>query len=357
MDDLARLPLPRILGTLRQERATGRLSLAQPDGARTLHWRGGRLTQVAGATPGEGQAGDLLARALGQPVLQASWEPMEHASAADEGVDLRGALWEGYRAADFHRLPEGALQGDDEAHWRAHGDVLEALAGSSLTPALAYAASRLGVDPMSLEGIASLTALSREEAARLVAALWAMGVMTREEGPSFALEHPEPAIQERGAKVRGGALGEGSAARAERASDLWLEAQAYAKEGRTSEAIRALEETLRWAGEGRDAYDPWLLLGRLRMGNPAWSHRAMEALRVAARLDARAAEPWVLMGGIYRDKGLAVNAEGCYRRAQALDPRVVIPPPLEPPPAESGEVSPVRRHLETLRRWVKAGRS
>ena len=68
-----------------------------------------------------------------------------------------------------------------------------------------------------------------------------------------------------------------------------------------------------------------MLLGRLRLNNPAWSTRAIEALQMASRLNPRAAEPWALMGELYRRKGFKANAQGCFRRALELDPSVAVP--------------------------------
>jgi tetratricopeptide (TPR) repeat protein len=68
-----------------------------------------------------------------------------------------------------------------------------------------------------------------------------------------------------------------------------------------------------------------MLLGRLRLSNPAWSTRAIEALQVASRLNPRAAEPWALMGELYHRKGFHANAQGCFRRALELDPSVAVP--------------------------------
>lgn len=112
---------------------------------------------------------------------------------------------------------------------------------------------------------------------------------------------------------------------AERARRLLVKARSYQLQDRTSEAIRALEESVRLDGDSRHAAETWLLLGRIRTTNPAWANRAIEALQAAARLDPRAAEPWVLMGEVYRRKGFHANAEGCFRRALELDPSVAVP--------------------------------
>jgi tetratricopeptide (TPR) repeat protein len=112
----------------------------------------------------------------------------------------------------------------------------------------------------------------------------------------------------------------------ERARRLVIKAKSYMMQSRTSEAIRSLEQAIKLDGDTPGAYECWLLLGRLRLTNPAWSTRAVEALQVASRLNARAAEPWALMGELYHRKGFHANAQGCFRRALELDPSVAVPP-------------------------------
>ena len=111
----------------------------------------------------------------------------------------------------------------------------------------------------------------------------------------------------------------------ERARYHLVKAKSYLLQDRTSEAIRALEQAIKLDGESPGAFESWLLLGRLRISNPAWSTRAIEALQVASRLNARAAEPWALMGELYHRKGFKANAQGCFRRALELDPSVAVP--------------------------------
>lgn len=111
----------------------------------------------------------------------------------------------------------------------------------------------------------------------------------------------------------------------ERAHRLVVKAKSFMMQDRTSEAIRALEQSIKLDGDSPAAYQAWLLLGRLRLGNPAWSTRAVEALQVASRINVRAAEPWALMGELYHRKGFEANARGCFRRALELDPSVAVP--------------------------------
>ncbi|HJV22359.1 MAG TPA: hypothetical protein VJ570_06670 [Holophagaceae bacterium] len=111
-----------------------------------------------------------------------------------------------------------------------------------------------------------------------------------------------------------------------------MKAKAYVKKAqslllqdRASEAIRALEQSLKLDGEGPRSYEAWLLLGKLRLANPAWSTRAIEALQAASRANDKAAEPWALMGELYHRKGFLANAQGCYKKALELDPSVQVP--------------------------------
>jgi len=112
---------------------------------------------------------------------------------------------------------------------------------------------------------------------------------------------------------------------ADRARHLLVKAKSFMMQDRTSEAIRALEQAIKIDGDSPGAFEAWMLLGRLRLNNPAWSTRAIEALQVASRLNPRAAEPWALMGELYHRKGFRANAQGCFRRALELDPSVAVP--------------------------------
>ena len=119
-----------------------------------------------------------------------------------------------------------------------------------------------------------------------------------------------------------------------------MKAKSYVLQNRTSEAIRSLEQAIKLDVDSPAAYESWMLLGRLRLSNPAWSTRAIEALQVASRLNPRAAEPWALMGELYHRKGFKANAQGCFRRALELDPSVAVPAgwsiedPTLPPPKD-----------------------
>ena len=92
--------------------------------------------------------------------------------------------------------------------------------------------------------------------------------------------------------------------------------------------LDALEQSLKLDPDSPKAFEAWLLLGKLRLGNPAWSTRAIEALQAASRLQSKSAEPWALMGELYLRKGFKANALGCFKKAIELDPSVPIPPEL-----------------------------
>ena len=123
---------------------------------------------------------------------------------------------------------------------------------------------------------------------------------------------------------------------------LW-NAQQSMLHDRTVEAIRSLEQLVQLEPDPDSAFEAWLMLGQLRMVNPAWSTRAIEALQNASRLRPRVATPWVNMGEVYLRKGFQANAAACFLKALELDPSVQVPrdadltatqeaPPPPPPP-------------------------
>jgi tetratricopeptide (TPR) repeat protein len=111
---------------------------------------------------------------------------------------------------------------------------------------------------------------------------------------------------------------------------------------RPGDAIQALEQGVRSDPDAAEAFPAWLLLGQLRMTNPAWSTRAVEALQQASRINPKAAEPWAVMGEIYHRKGFKANARGCFKKAIELDPSVAVPSDfsMEDRPAEPEEKGP-----------------
>ena len=116
---------------------------------------------------------------------------------------------------------------------------------------------------------------------------------------------------------------------ATKARKLVILAKQQMAQDRTVEAIRTLEQSVQLDPEEGNAYEAWLLLGQLRMTNPAWSTRAIDALQNASRLKLKAAEPWASMGEVYFRKGFRANAVACFNRALELDPSVPIPPDVD----------------------------
>jgi tetratricopeptide (TPR) repeat protein len=120
---------------------------------------------------------------------------------------------------------------------------------------------------------------------------------------------------------------------------------------RTAEAIRMLELSLQLDPESDQAYEPWLLLGKHRLSNPAWSTRAIEALQAASKLRPKAAEPWALMGEIYHRKSFKANARACFKKALELDPSVPVPPDVN---LKEEDVDPEERQHSGLLNRFKA---
>lgn len=127
-----------------------------------------------------------------------------------------------------------------------------------------------------------------------------------------------------------------------RARHLFRKARQLELQDRTGEAIRSLELAVQLDPASPSAYGAWMLLGRLRMSNPAWSTRAISAFQSAAQVRPKAAEPWVAMGEVYFRKAFRTNAWACFHKAIELDPSVPIPPEvdlrtLDPPPEPEPE--------------------
>jgi hypothetical protein len=429
------------MGSLHQQRAEGELVLEQNDGTRRLYWRGGDLVYLRSDAVGE-QFGNYLIRrgvldmasfkelladgdgsrmgdrvvqwglmtvperdgrlqellglvllhAMEHPILKMSW----NAGALGENLsgdlqfwmDHRRLVWDTFQSAKMDRELVEMFRSEPDWRWEAQRNLLESLSDLPLTPALAYALSLLGSEPLGYETICSVSGLPSEDSARLVATLWALGGLDLVRGdlplppkepaapapppePLRVLEPvfepaPEPVIEVDPEPILliqedffppplahtprsmplppvevmeqafaqptptelpllPSGADEESLAAPDRAHRLLVKAKSYMMQDRTSEAIRALEQAIKLDGESPAAYESWLLLGRLRLGNPAWSTRAVEALQVASRIRPRAAEPWALMGELYHRKGFQANAQGCFRRALELDPSVAVP--------------------------------
>lgn len=321
----------------------------------------------------------VMIHALEHPIIQMEWNPgLVHRQLSDDlrfEVDHRHFIWNTFlEARNVEELCD-LLFKEEDWRWSAQAGLLEAVSDLPLTPQLAYALSFLGQEPVGFETFLSLSNLEETEAGRLIMTLWALGVLTLAQGelpgpnttppvpvapeavrpslpptPSKPLEldFPQdtaapvldflPRIELTGETPRETfpafdeipALRGPSPAQAEdnpglKAKKLFIRAKNLLAQDRTVEAIRLLEQSVRLDPDSEQSYEPWLLLGKHRLTNPAWSSRAIEALQAASRLKPRAAEPWALMGEVYHRKAFKANTKACFKKALELDPSVAIP--------------------------------
>jgi tetratricopeptide (TPR) repeat protein len=137
------------------------------------------------------------------------------------------------------------------------------------------------------------------------------------------------------------------------ARKFYLRAKLLLVQSRAREAILALEASVKRDPDSVQAYDAWLLLGQLRLGDPTRLDRALQPLQAATRLRPECAEPWVHLGELYLQKGMRPNARGCYGKAQGLDPAISIPVALRPPaPVPDERAFPTL--WDRLRAWLAA---
>ena len=325
--------------------------------------------------------GSVLLHAMEHPILKLTWipGPLDANLSGDLQfhLDHHRLVWDTFQNAKIDRELDEMFRSEPTWRWQAVPNLLEALSNLPLTPTLAYALSLLGTEPLGCDTIAALTGFPQAQAAQLVATLWALGGLNLVSGelpllpkaepppppppapvPVIEIElepepEPEPVfepillVQEDLIPPLASSFHEDAVelsypeptptalppvpqedeelSASERARYLLVKAKSYLLQDRTSEAIRSLEQAIKLDGDSPGSFESWLLLGRLRIGNPAWSTRAIEALQAASRLNARAAEPWALMGELYHRKGFKANAQGCFRRALELDPSVAVP--------------------------------
>lgn len=343
--------------------------------------------------------GSILLHAMEHPILKMTWLP----GGLDENLsgdlqfrlDHRRLVWDVFQIANIHRELQDMFRSEPEWRWQAPSDLLNSLSDLPLNPKIAYALTMLGSEHLGYDTLLSCMGLPSEETARLVATLWALGGLSLTRGelpllpkveppPKPPVPEPEPELEmvvepiqlelEDIAPLLPLAPVPGLASRyhgdpvelqvpeleivpepsptastpdgesaMERARRLVIKAKSYMVQERTSEAIRALEQSIKLDGDSPESYEAWLMLGRLRLSNPAWSTRAVEALQMASRVNPKAAEPWALMGDLYRRKGFKANAQGCFRRALDLDPSVAVPADWAaavPEPAALKETNP-----------------
>jgi tetratricopeptide (TPR) repeat protein len=288
-------------------------------------------------------------------------------------VNHRHFVWSTFQEAHNEEDLCDLLYQEADWRWEANSDLLTSLGDLPLTPQTAYALSFLGREPVGFETFHSLSNLPDGAAAKLVMTLWALGALSlskgslpevkRQSAPASQVPPPPipptpiaipptpPALPpldfapmaEIPIELDDTAPGVAFPAYAEippmplpeiepasenpalRARKLFSKARTLLLQDRTVEAIRILEQCVKLDPDSDQAYEPWLLLGKHRMVNPAWSTRAIEALQAASRLRPKAAEPWALMGEVYHRKGFKANAKACFKKALELDPSVPIP--------------------------------
>lgn len=321
----------------------------------------------------------VMIHALEHPIIQMDWIPGHvHRQLSDDlrfEVDHRFFIWDAFQEA---RIEEGLcdlLYQEQAWRWSAPGGLLEAVSDLPLTPQLAYALSFLGQEPMGFETFLSLSNLEETDAARLLSTLWAIGALTLVQGELPGPQDPAPVLPELESEallppptlelepspqsevpaleflpkieldvespaeafpafneipaMPGLSPGPAEESPSLKAKKFLIRAKNLLTQDRMVEAIRLLEQCVKLDPDSEQAYEPWLLLGKHRLTNPAWSTRAIEALQAASRLKPKAAEPWALMGEVYHRKAFKANAKACYKKAVELDPTVLIPDDLQ----------------------------
>jgi len=339
----------------------------------------------------------VMIHALEHSIVQMEWKPgkvqLQLSDDLHFQVNHRHFVWSTFQEAHNEDDLCDLLFQETEWRWEASSDLLGSLGDLPLTPQTAYALSFLGREPVGFETFLSLSNLSEGQAARLLVTLWALGALTLSKGvmPKIApaatpipeappvqpfVSLPPPVLPstptplppleftpriELNPKLEADDTAPGVAFPsygeiptmppleietavenpALRAKKLFTKAKHLLAQERTVEAIRLLEQSVQLDPDSDQAYEPWLLLGKHRLVNPAWSTRAIEALQAASRLKPKAAEPWALMGEVYHRKGFRANTKACFKKALELDPSVPIPSDInlkeeDVDPSESG---------------------
>ena len=223
------------MGSLHQQKAEGELVLEQNDGTRRLYWAQGELKNLRSDAVGEqfgnflirrgvldmGSLKDLLAdgdtarvgdrvvqsglmtkrerderlgelmgsvllHAMEHPILRMSWNPgtldLNLTGDLQFRLEHRTLVWGIFQSAKIDKELVAMFRSEPGWSWKARPNLLEALTDLPLTPTLAYALTLLGTEPLGFVTISSLTGLPAEEAARLVATLWAVGGLTLAQG-------------------------------------------------------------------------------------------------------------------------------------------------------------------------------
>jgi tetratricopeptide (TPR) repeat protein len=320
----------------------------------------------------------IMIHAVEHKVLQAEWNPGPiHMKLSDDlqfRVNHRLFVWNTFR--EIRELGDicDLLYAEDQWRWTAPANLLEIMQDLPLDPQSAFALAFFGVEPIGFQTLLGITNLHEEDLASLIVTLWALGALTLtqgeipkiqwaeepspeeppryeppvysnplpEEAPPPEPPAPEPEPVDPGWNPEGPPIAlateapppDDNAESLEKAKRLFLKARHFIAQERTAEAVRLLEQSVQLNPDDDSAFEAWVLLGKLRTGNPAWSTRAIEALQAASRLRPKAAEPWALMGDLYNRKGFTANAKACFKKALDLDPSVPIPTEVDQAPPD-----------------------
>ncbi len=309
-------------------------------------------------------------------------------------INHRLFVWNTFRQMQSLSDLVDLLYAESAWRWTSRRDLLERVSDLPLDPQSAFALSFLGVEPIGYQTFMSITGLDEGSASLLLVTLWALGAidLTQGEAPKIhrlipkppsafqppppvhvpppvapeplpspspitpVVEHPplpepepepEPVIEilleDSSPMIPAQRMPslqpvlepvpepeDDKAMSQARAKRAFQKAKAFLLQERTVEAVRMLEQSVQLNPDEESAFEPWLLLGKLRMTNPAWSTRAIEGLQAASRIKPNSAEPWALMGELYSRKGFKANAHACFKRALDLDPSVPIAPDVDP---------------------------
>ena len=327
----------------------------------------------------------VMVCALERPIHHWAWNPgsKERFLSDDLHFQLqhRHFVWRTFQGSkDLVDLLE-ELEHQTSWKWQGLGDVLGILSDLPLTPNIAYALTFLSTEPISFETFQFLSNLPPKEAGQLIGTLWALGALALCEGklpalppemPVAALRNlpvlspqPTPVMDPKGLNlpadqqpplhqpIPAGQAGnlppsripeKPSPSPLDRTSpqpqaappvsedgvlQLILRARQQISGGRPADAIRTLEEAVSLRPNDDESYEILLMLGNLRMANPAWSAKAIANFRNAARIHPEKAEPWIAMGAVYRTNGFDLDATNCYLKARKLEPAVQVPADMD----------------------------
>ena len=307
----------------------------------------------------------VMINALEHPILHLEWHPESSNERLSEDLHLkldhRHFIWNTFLEAHNLQATVEQLQACTDWRWEGIPGLLEAVSDLPLNPATAYALSFLGCEPISYDTFLSLSGLHEDDAARIFLVLWAVGALSLTQGepprlpappsPPDPLLPPLPEVPRTGTpeieldlepdsagpvvpefldpEPEAPAPGPGAPTSTQRARALTRKAKSFQLQERIGEAIHCLELSVQLDPDSEYAYETWNLLGNLRMSNPAWSTRSINAFQAATRIQPKSAEPWVGMGVVYYRKGFRTNAVACFHKALELDPSSPIPPEVD----------------------------